>query len=87
MKDIGRRLNETFRRVQTFGRENTALFQAMSFAVEQFAVIDSVLEELEQHASTQAAGLSAARQGTTGRAAARDELMRALEAIRKELPK
>src|SRR2546423_14465721 len=81
MKDMGRRLNETFRRVQTFGKENAALFPAASCAGKQFAVIDSVLEELEQHASTQAAGLSAARQGTTGRAAARDELMRALEAI------
>ena len=73
MKDIGRRLNETFRRVQTFGKENAALFPATSFAGEQFAVIDNVLEELEQHATTQAAGLNAARQGTTNKAAARDE--------------
>ena len=67
--------------MQTFGKENVALFPATSFAGEQFAVIDDVLEELEQHATTQAAGLSAAREGTTGKAAARDELMRALEAI------
>ena len=81
MKDMDRRLNETFRRVQAFGREQAALFPPTSFTGEQLAVIDSVLEELERHASAQAGGLRAARQGTMSRGAAREQLMRTLEAI------
>jgi hypothetical protein len=81
MKDIGRRLNETFRRVQAFGKENAETFPPDSFAGEQFAAIDGALGDLEKHTTAQSAGLSAARQGTLGRAAARDQLMRTLEAI------
>ena len=81
MKDLERRRHETFLRVQVFASENAAQFPSESFAGEQFAVIKDVLEGLETHTSAQAAGLGASRQGTTSKAAARDELMRTLEAI------
>src|SRR5438270_696993 len=68
-------------RVQVQGNEHAALFPATSFAGEQFAALNDVLEGLETHTSAQAGGLSAARQGTSSKAAARDELMRTLEAI------
>lgn len=81
MKDLVRRRFETFLRVQAFGRENVAQFPTSSFAGEQFATLNEVLQGLETHTGAQAAGLNAARQGAFGKAAARDELMRTLEAI------
>jgi hypothetical protein len=81
MKDIERRRIETFLRVQAFGRENGAQFPQASFAGEQFAVIDSVLKDLEKHTSAQVGGMSAARLGSVSKAAAHDELLRTLEAI------
>jgi hypothetical protein len=81
MKDSVRNLIETFQRVKSQGEEHAALFPATSFAGEQFAIINEVLEALEQHTGAQAAGLSAARQSSDSRAAAREELMRDLEAI------
>jgi hypothetical protein len=81
MKDLERRRLEMFQRVRAQGREHAALAPATSFAGEQFAALNIVLEGLETHTSAQAAGLSVARQGVSGKAAARDELMRDLEAI------
>jgi hypothetical protein len=81
MKDIERRRLEMFQRVKVFGDEHAAQFPPTSFAGEQFAALAQVLDELQTHASAQAAGMSAARQGVTSKAAARDELMRDLEAI------
>lgn len=81
MKDIVRRRIEMFLRVRAFGRENATQFPETSFAAELFAALNTVLEGLERHTSAQVSGLSAARQGATSKAAARDELMRDLEAI------
>ncbi|MGB8507495.1 MAG: hypothetical protein WCD76_03740 [Pyrinomonadaceae bacterium] len=81
MKDTERRRFEMFLRVQAQGREHAALFPSTSFAGEQFNTLSAVVAELETHASAQAAGLGAARQGASGKAAARDELMHDLEAI------
>ena len=81
MKDLVRRRIEMFLSVQAYGRENAARFAASVFAGEQFAALDKALEDLETHTGAQAAGLSAARQGSFGKAAARDELMRDLEAV------
>jgi hypothetical protein len=81
MKDSGRHLAETFRHVQEFGRDNTALFPEGSFAAEQLTAIDLALEDLGKHTAAQAESRGAARQGTRSKAAAREALMRTLEAI------
>ena len=81
MKDTERRRLEMFQRVKAFGDERAAQFPPTSFAGEQFAALSQVLDELQTHASAQAAGMSTARAGASGKAAARDELMRDLEAI------
>jgi hypothetical protein len=81
MNDLVRRRLETFQRVDSLGGEHAALFLSTSFAGEQFAVIKEVIQGLETHTSAQAGGLSASRQSTDSKAAARDELTRTLEAI------
>ncbi len=81
MKDTERRRLEMFRRVQAFGLEHVAQFPQTSFAGEQFVVLNNVIDELETHASAQTAGRSTVRQAASGKAAARDELLRDLEAI------
>jgi hypothetical protein len=81
MKDTERRRLEMFQRVKAFRDERAAQFPPTSFAGEQFAALTQVLDELQTHASAQAAGMSTARAGASGKAAARDELLRDLEAI------
>lgn len=81
MKDTERRRLEMFIRVREFGTAHAAQFPATSFAGEQFAALNSAISALETHASAQSSGQGGARQGAAGKAAARDELMRDLEAI------
>jgi hypothetical protein len=81
MKDSARRLTETFQHVQTFAKENPDLFPEGNFAREQLDVIDSALEKLEKHAAAQVAGRDASRHGAKSKTAARDALIRLLEAI------
>lgn len=81
MKDTERRRLEMFIRVREFFVAHASQFPAESFAAEQFAALESAINALETHASAQSSGQSGARQGAAGKAAARDELMRDLEAI------
>jgi hypothetical protein len=81
MKDTERRRLEMFIRVREFGTARAAQFPPASFAGEQLAVLNTAINALETHASAQSSGRSGARAGTAGKAAARDELMRDLEAI------
>src|SRR5215212_1622543 len=81
MKDTERRRLEMFIRVREFGVAHVSQFALGSFAAEQFATIDSAIGALETHASVQSSGRGGARQASAGKAAARDELMRDLEAI------
>ena len=81
MKDTERRRLEMFMRVLEFCTEHAAQFPPTSFAGEQIAILNSVINALETHARAQSSGRSGARQGAAGKAAARDELMRDLEAI------
>ncbi len=67
--------------MREFCTAHAAQFPANSFAGEQFAALDSAINALETHASAQSSGRGGARQGAAGKAAARDELMRDLEAI------
>lgn len=81
MKDTERRRLEMFQRVKAFGDERATQFPPVSFAGEQFTALAQVIEQLQTHAGEQVAGRSAVRQGASGKAAARDELLRDLEAI------
>ena len=81
MKDTERHRLEMFLRAREFGNEHGAQFPLNSFAAEQFAILGGVISALETHASAQSSGRSGARQGVAGKAAARDELLRDLEAI------
>ncbi|HEY9401265.1 MAG TPA: hypothetical protein VIQ24_01135 [Pyrinomonadaceae bacterium] len=81
MKDSDTRRYEAFLRVREFGAARAAQFPANSFGAEKFGALDAVIAGLDKHASTQVSGLSTAQQGVAGKAAARDELRRDLEAI------
>jgi hypothetical protein len=70
-----------FIRVREFGSRHASQFPPTSFAGEQFAMLDSAIDALESHASTQTSGKGTVRESVTSMAAARDEVMRDLEAI------
>lgn len=81
MKDSDTRRYEAFLRVREFGAAHAAQFPQNSFGAEKFGALGAVIAGLDAHASTQVAGRNTAQQGTTSKAAARDELRRDLEAI------
>ncbi|HMF56140.1 MAG TPA: hypothetical protein VK619_07325 [Pyrinomonadaceae bacterium] len=81
MKAIEARRLDMFIRVQAFRTERAAQFPQTSFAGQQFAIVDSVVNNLEDHARAQASGKSTVKQSTSSRAAARDELLRDMAAI------
>jgi len=81
MKDTERRRLEMFIRVREFGATHIAQFPPTSFGGEKFAILDSVIDALEEKTSAQSSGRSRVRESTSSKAAARDELMRDLEAI------
>lgn len=81
MKDTERRRLEMFIRVREFGQTHAAQFPTTSFAGEQFATLNDVINALETHTSAQASGKGAVKESSSSMAAARDELMRDLEAL------
>lgn len=81
MKDTERRRLEMFIRVREFGAAHAAQFPPTDFAGQQFAILDSAINALEQQTSAQSSGRSRVRESTSSKAAARDELLRDLEAI------
>lgn len=81
MKDSDTRRYEAFLRMREFGAARAAQFPPNSFGAEKFAALGAVIAGLDEHATTQVSGLNTAQQGVTGKAAARDELRRDLEAV------
>ncbi len=81
MDDNERRRNETFLRVREFGATRAAEFPLTTLAGELFASLNTIISELNTHTSNQASQQSGARESSTGKAAARDELRRDMEAI------
>jgi hypothetical protein len=81
MKDTERRRLEMFIRVREFGMAHAAEFPPTSFAVEQLNILGNAINALETHTSAQSSGRGSVRESATSKAAARDELMRDLEAI------
>ncbi|PYS81100.1 MAG: hypothetical protein DMF67_17985 [Acidobacteria bacterium] len=72
---------EMFRRVRELGPEHAAQFPADSYGGGLFVSLDTVIKGLEEHALRQSTGQSTVREGTSSKAAVRDELWRRLEAI------
>jgi hypothetical protein len=72
---------EMFVRVHGFGSQRATQFPANSHGGELFTRLGTIIDELEAHALRQSTGRSSARESTSSKAAARDELWRRLEAI------
>ncbi|HEY9285258.1 MAG TPA: hypothetical protein VIP46_17530, partial [Pyrinomonadaceae bacterium] len=81
MKDIERRKYEMFLRVREFGAGRAAAFPENSLGRELLNRLDAVVTEIDEHSSAQSSRRGAAQEGAAGKAAARDELRRDLEAI------
>lgn len=81
MNDIVRNRLDMFIRVREHAAARAAQFPPTSFAGEQISIIKSVIDNLENHMSAQESGRISAQQGSLSRAAARDEVLRDLEAL------
>ena len=81
MNDRERRKLETFQRAERFGVEHTDDFGANSLGKQLFIQLSLIINTLAGHASSEESGRGMKRQATSTRAAAREQLRRALEAI------
>ena len=81
MNAIESRRYEKLTRVREFGLVHKDLFPASDVIGELFATVGKTVEELDEHATTQAAGQAAAREGAITKATARDVLRTQLTAI------
>ena len=68
-------------RVRDFGLAHADLFPPATYAGQLFATIAAAVTRLEGHAATQASKAGAAREGTSSKAVARANLLKALEVI------
>lgn len=83
MNDQEKRTLDTFKRVRDFDAAHAGLFAANSLARELFDDIAGVVAELEGHAAAESTGRSKARQGTAGKASARDAILEGLGILRR----
>jgi hypothetical protein len=81
MDDQERRKFQMFTRVEAFGTAHNQDFAANSLGKQLFAQLSTMVGQLESHASSETSGRGLARQGTTTRSSAREELRSDLEAI------
>jgi hypothetical protein len=81
MNDNENRRYQTFLRVQDFGEARTADFAVNSLGKQHFTTLAGIVTELAGHSASKASGFGLARQGTTTRRQARDELIEDLRAI------
>lgn len=81
MDDLAKNQLATLTRVRDFGLQYPTLFPVAQFAGQLMTAISQAVTELSDHATTQAASTSTARQGTTSKAAARAALREELEVI------
>jgi hypothetical protein len=72
---------ETFTRVQEYGAQYAAAFPAGSYGAGLFAQLGEVIDGLKAHALEQSKGRSSVREGSASKSAARDELVRRMEAV------
>jgi hypothetical protein len=81
MKDTEVRSYEMLHRVDDFGSTHAASFPRDTLGSELFATVNATVGELDEHVTKQASGAGSAKQATTSRSEARDELRRDMEAI------
>ncbi|HEX8179539.1 MAG TPA: hypothetical protein VF525_08350 [Pyrinomonadaceae bacterium] len=81
MKDTATRRLEMFIRARQFGAAHKTAFPADTRGGEVLAQLNTVITDLEGHASKQASGQRAAKEGTTLKSGARAALREDLEAI------
>ncbi|HZT60417.1 MAG TPA: hypothetical protein VFA21_17560 [Pyrinomonadaceae bacterium] len=81
MDTLETRRLEMFRRVSDLKAVYAAQFPEGSFGAGRFAKLDGFIKGLDEHALKQSTGQSSVREGTTSKAAVRDELTRRLEAV------
>lgn len=82
MEDKNLRIYEMILRVADFGTEYAAFFPATSFGGQLFAKVRAAATELGNQLSKQVSGSTSAREGTSGKAAAREALLNALQRLR-----
>lgn len=83
MKDVETRCFEMFQRVNRFGADEAAFFASNPFVTSYFEEIQQLVADIRAHADAQVTGLSSARQFTQSKAAAREEVLRDMAAIRR----
>lgn len=81
MTDNDTRRYEMFLRVRQLGTNEAASLAANSFVLDLFNKVGQVITEIDALASSQASGLTTARQSTRSKGVARDEVERDLNAI------
>jgi hypothetical protein len=81
MNDLERNQLAALVRVHDLGAQHPTLFPAGKLTGELMAIIDSVVEQLQAHTTTQATSTSAARQGSASKNSARSALRDDLEMI------
>ena len=83
MNDQEKRTLDAFKRLRDFDAAHSGLFAAGSLARELFDAIAGVVDELEGHAAAESTGRSKARQGTAGKASAREGILEGLGILRR----
>jgi hypothetical protein len=83
MNDQEKRTLDTFKRVGVYDAAHADLFAAGSLARELFDTIAGVVDELEGHAAAESTGRNKARQGTAGKASAREAILEGLGILRR----
>jgi hypothetical protein len=83
MNDQEKRTLDTFKRVHDFDSAHAGLFAAGSLARELFDAVAGVVDELEGHAAAESTGRGKARQGTAGKASAREAILEGLGILRR----
>jgi len=81
MNDSENRRHQTFTRVQGFSNAHASDFAPSSLATQLFATLSTIVTKLDGHAAAQASSRGTAREGTTTRGQAREELREDLLAI------
>ena len=81
MDTLDTKRQEMFIRVREFGAQFAASFPAGSYGAGLFTQLGEVVEALRAQALDQSQGRSSVRESSAGKSAARDELLRRMEAI------
>jgi hypothetical protein len=83
MNNQEKRTLDSFKRARDFDAAHPELFPAGALGRELFDELKGVVDGLEAHAAAESTGRGAARQGTTGKAVARDGIIEGLDIFRR----